>query len=149
MPRTLLSLAAILLVLPSLTAEIVNKSPEELQKLATHIVVGQVTAIYERTETGDTWSTTYCIAEIKISSLEKGNGLGQDQLVYVRYWHRAWVGQGQIPPSTVGYRGLPRRGDHVRVFLARNAYDGFGQGNKDGGYNVIGPNGFEILKGKK
>ena len=32
------------------------------------------------------------------------------------------------------------------MYLARNAYDGFGADNKDGGLNVIGANGFEKLK---
>ena len=29
------------------------------------------------------------------------------------------------------------------LYLACNAYDGFTQANTDGGFNVIGPNGFE------
>ncbi len=37
----------------------------------------------------------------------------------------------------------------VRVYLARSAYDGFGYGNKDGGFNVIAPNGFEKIKSDK
>jgi hypothetical protein len=49
------------------------------------------------------------------------------------------------PPSTSGHRGLPEEGDRVRVYLARNAYDGFTDQNEDGGYNVIGANGFELL----
>ena len=39
-----------------------------------------------------------------------------------------------------------RRGRFVNgvlANLARNAYDGFTQDNTDGGFNVIGPNGFE------
>jgi hypothetical protein len=31
------------------------------------------------------------------------------------------------------------------VYLARNAYDGYTFDNKDGGFNVIGANGFETL----
>ena len=38
-------------------------------------------------------------------------------------------------------RRIPKEGDRVRVYLARNAYDGFGD-NGDGGFNVIGANGF-------
>ncbi|MBM4002009.1 MAG: hypothetical protein FJ295_01795 [Planctomycetes bacterium] len=48
------------------------------------------------------------------------------------------------PPDTSGHRGLPREGQSIRVFLARNAYNGFGE-TKDGGFNVIGANGFEAL----
>lgn len=67
-------------------------------------------------------------------------------VVSARYWQRAWVGQGQIPPSTIGHRGLPADGDTLRIYLAKNVYDGFTQDNKDGGFNVIGANGFEKVK---
>jgi hypothetical protein len=33
----------------------------------------------------------------------------------------------------------------VRVYLARGAYDGFGAGSQDGGFDVLGANGFEKL----
>jgi hypothetical protein len=36
----------------------------------------------------------------------------------------------------------------VRIYLARNAYDGYTYENKDGGFNVLGVNGFEKLKPK-
>lgn len=149
MSRSSLSLMCSLVVFLPLAAEIVNKTTEELKKTATHIVTGEVTAIYERIETGSHWKTTYYVAEIKISTAEKGEGLARDQLVYARYWHREWISAEQIPPSTTGYRNLPGRGDNVRAYLAKNAYDGFDPGNKDGGYNVVSPNGFEILKGLK
>ena len=50
-----------------------------------------------------------------------------------------------VPPSSPGHMGTPVEGDTVRVYLARNAYDGFTMDNTDGGFNVIGGNGFEKL----
>jgi hypothetical protein len=40
---------------------------------------------------------------------------------------------------------LPQPKERFRIYLARNAYNGFGHTN-DGGYDVIGANGFEKLK---
>jgi hypothetical protein len=127
-------------------AEKVNSSPEELRKIATHIVTGQVTAVYERSETAGDWKYTRYVAEIRVAGCEKGDGIKKGDLVYARYWRRAWIGKSQVPPSTAGHRGLPSAGEFLRVYLARNAYDGFGFDNKDSGLNVIGANGFEKLK---
>jgi hypothetical protein len=128
-----------------LRAEKVDMSPEELRETATHVVKGQVTAVYERTETTGDWKYTKYVAEIRVEECEKGDGIKKGDLVYARYWRRAWIGKGQVPPSTAGHRGSPRAGESIRVYLARNAYDGFSFDNKDGGFNVIGANGFEKL----
>jgi hypothetical protein len=63
--------------------------------------------------------------------------------VYVRYWHRESVGAPRL--DTNGHRGLPKQDEILRIYLARNAYNGFGTTN-DGGFDVIGANGFEKLK---
>jgi hypothetical protein len=125
-------------------AEKVPLSPEELRQTATHVIVGKVAAVYERTETGPQWKYTHYLAEVQVEKAEKGDVKAGD-LVYVRYWRKAWVGAGQQPPDTAGHRGLPAVKDTLRVYLAKNAYDGFTFDNKDGGFNVIGANGFEAL----
>jgi hypothetical protein len=127
-------------------AEKVPLSPEELRKTATHVVVGQVAAVYTRGETAGDWKYTHYVAEVRVAESEKGDGLKKGDLVYARYWHRHWVGAGKQPPSTGGHWPVPSQGESVRVYLARNAYDGFTFDNKDGGFNVIGGNGFESLK---
>jgi hypothetical protein len=125
-------------------AEKMNLSPEDLRTTATHVITGRVTAVYERTGTEDEFVYTRYLAEIRVAGCEKGGGVEKGDLVYVRYWRRArsgnevWFGIG-------GHRGLPSEGAIVRAHLARNAYDGFGGDNTDGGFNVIGANGFETL----
>jgi hypothetical protein len=141
-----LALAASLVLVCPVRAEKVNLSPEQLRRTATHVVTGQVTAVYARTETEGDWKYTRYVAEVRVGECEKGDGIKKGDLVYVRYWRRSWVGKGPVPPSTAGHRGLPREGDSIRAYLARNAYDGFDPNNKDGGFNVIGANGFEPLK---
>jgi hypothetical protein len=126
-------------------AEKVDLSPEELRKTATHVVVGQVTAVYSRVETNGDWRYTHHIAEVRVAETEKGDGLKKGDLTYARYWQKQWVGRGKQPPDTSGHRGLPNQGETIRIYMARNAYDGFGTTN-DGGFNVIGANGFEPVK---
>jgi hypothetical protein len=121
--------------------EKVDMTPEQLQKTATHVVVGEVKQIWTREESDSNWKTTHYCAELAVSAVEKGEGIEPRGVVYLRYWRRQWVGSGPIPPSTNGHRGLPEAGSDVRVYLARNSYDGFGS-TKDGGFNVIGANGF-------
>ena len=41
---------------------------------------------------------------------------------------------------------MPAKNQSSRVYLARNAYHGFSDDNKHGGYNVIGADGFEKLE---
>ena len=144
-----LALSAVLLVAMATTllAEKVNMSPAALKKTATHVVTGKVTAIYTRTEAKGDWRYTHYCAEVKVDKTEKGEGLDAGSLVYVRYWRKAWTGAARdMPAGTSGHRGLPTEGQTLRIYLAKNAYDGFGNDNKDGGFNVIGANGFEALK---
>jgi len=142
----------ILLLLSGLSAlalavapEKASLSPAALRELSTHTATGEVRGIYKRVGREGSWEVTRHVAEVAVDSNEKGEGLEADELVYVRYWTRRWRGPGAPPPSTSGHRGLPEEGDRVRVYLARNAYDGFTDQNEDGGYNVIGANGFELL----
>lgn len=143
---SLVTVINLVILATPLLAEKVDMSAERLLKTATHVVTGQVTGIYERTETKGDWSYTRYVAETRVDECEKGGGIKKGDLVYARYWRRAWIGKGRVPPSTAGHRGLPGHGDSIRVYLARNAYDGFRFDNKDGGFNVIGANGFGKLK---
>jgi hypothetical protein len=133
-----------ILVLQS-PAEKVDMSPEELRQTATHVVTGKVKAIYERTSTSGNYRYTHYVAEVQVAASEKGDGIKPGDLVYARYWHRRWIGRGQPEPNTSGHRGLPKVDETLRIYLSRNAYDGFSRDNQDGGFNVIGANGFEQL----
>lgn len=119
-----------------------DRSPQQLRESATHVVVGKVLQVWTRAEESGSWDYTRYVAEVQIEAVEKGEGLAPGQLVYVRYWTKEWDGFfGAPPPDTNGHRGLPAVGVRSRMHLARNAYDGFGD-TRDGGFNVIGANGF-------
>jgi hypothetical protein len=122
-------------------AEKVDLGPNQLRDIATHVVVGKIVAVYERKERKGDWNYTHYLAEVKVDKSEKGD-LKAGALAYVRYWTRAHARRGLPPPSTKGHRGLPAAGETKRIYLARNAYDGFSKDNDDGGLNVIGANGF-------
>ena len=140
-----LAVAGVSLLVNPIRAEKVDMSAEDLRKTATHIVTGQVVAVYERTESDGDWKYTRYVAEVRVTECEKGDGVKKGDLVYMRYWRRGWQGKGNPPPSTAGHRDIPGDGATIRAYLARNAYDGFGE-TKDGGFNVLGANGFEKVK---
>ena len=133
-----------LLFAPVLLAEKVPTSSAGLRKQATHIVQGKVKTVYTRTSREAGFRLDRHVAEVEVLEVEKGDGLAQGGLVYARYWDRTWVAPGYPPPGTNGHTGLPTEGEILRIYLARGAYDGFGE-TLDGGYNVLGRNGFERL----
>jgi hypothetical protein len=137
-------MASAVLVAP-IRAEKRNLTPQELRKLATHVITGTVTAVYTRTETKGNLNYTHYVAEVRVGTCEKGDGIEEDNLVYIRYWRSSWIGKGHRPPGTSGHRGLPSEGELTRVYLVRNGYDGFSS-QMDGGFNVIGANGFEKMR---
>jgi hypothetical protein len=148
MSRWLLLVSLVVLVTPAvpIRAEKVDLTPEQLRKTATHVVSGEVTAIYSREVKRGKWDYTHYVAELSVDNVEKGEGIEAGELIYVRYWSKRWTGGGLPPPDTSGHRGRPSEGDSLRIYLARDAYDGFTRDNNDGGFNVIGANGFEELK---
>jgi hypothetical protein len=140
-------IAGVLVFLPAgrAEAEKVSMGPDELRATATHVIVGRVQAIYTRQQRSGSYLVTHHAAEVKVTASEKGAGVKKGDLLFVRYWTQVWKGPGFPPPGTGGHRDLPAAGETLRIYLARNAYDGFGHDNKDGGFNVIGANGFERL----
>jgi hypothetical protein len=118
-------------------SEIVDKGPDDLRASASHIVVGTTRAVYSFHVQDDEWDTSYAVAEIAVGKVEKGQGLRPGGLVYARSWHRRWISKKPPRPNTNGHRGMPGRGNTVRVYLKRT---------QDGGYDVLFPNGAEILK---
>jgi hypothetical protein len=124
------------------------KTAKDLKKESTHIAVGKVTEIYfsEPEKNGES-SIRRIVAQIKIEKVEKGTGPVEGELVYARYWESQWQGKGSFPPpdATMHFSPAPKVGDQIRVYLGKNVENGMGK-QTDGGYNVLLPNGFEILK---
>ena len=133
-PVAVAAALALTLVAPGAGAEVPDRTPEQLERGATHRVVGEVQALYVAVSRDGDYEDTKGVAEIRITGVEKGDGLKPGELVYARYWRRAWRGAGSPPSGSNGHRGLPKVGDAVDVYLKRA---------KDTGYDVLLPNGFQ------
>ena len=125
-------------------------SKQQLEKIATHIVVGNVKAIYSfKQSEGIPLVSGYVydrkVAEVKIKRVEKGKIA--ENLVYARYWSRSWKGIGLPPPGGQSYDPQPKVGQTCRFYLAKIASDGWSSqdSNQDGGYNVVYVNGVEPI----
>ena len=138
-----------LLLTPILWAAKAPSSKEHLEKIATHVVVGKVQAIYSYKEREGIpvvsgYEYDRKVAEVKIDKVEKGKM--SESLVYVRYWSRKWKGLGLPPPGGQSYENQPKKGQTCRFYLAKDAYDGWSKGSQDGGYNVVYVNGIQPIK---
>ena len=124
-------------------------SEEQLQQVATHIVVGKVQAIYSYKEREGIplvsgYEYEHKIAEVKIDKVEKGKL--SEKLIHVRYWNRTWRGLGLPPPGGQSYYPQPQVGQLCRFYLAKNSYDGWSMDkNDDGGYNIVYANGVQPI----
>ena len=120
-------------------------SKQQLERIATHVVVGKVQAVYSFTERESQYEYVRKVAEVKVTKLEKGKG--PERLVYVRYFDRHWKGRGLVPPGGGSYGPQPQKGGTYRFYLARDAYDGWSRdGSQDGGYNVVYVNGVQPVQ---
>jgi len=121
----------------------------QLETIATHIVVGKVQAVYSYKEQEGIplvsgYEYDHKVAEVKIEKVEKGKI--SESLVYVRYWSRKWIGLGFPPPGGQSYENQPKKGQAYRFYLAKNSFDGWKDGNKDGGFNVVYVNGIQPIE---
>jgi hypothetical protein len=125
-------------------------SKQQLESIATHIVVGKVQAVYSYKEREGIplvsgYEYDHKVAEVKIDKVEKGEI--SESLVYVRYWSRTWKGIGLPPPGGQSYKNQPKKDQTCRFYLAKNSCDGLSKkDNKDGGYNVVYVNGIQPIK---
>jgi hypothetical protein len=117
----------------------------QLEKAATHIVVGKVRSITCTTHVDAQFATTTYVAEIAINRVEKGEGPKAGDMVQVRYLSRAWQASAPRPPFASGHSPTPKQDDSVRAYLVNQGYNGGGY-TTDGHYDVYYKNGFEILR---
>lgn len=128
------------------SADVKPAKPADLAREATHIVVGKVIGIYTSSKMRKDSEMIQIVAEISIQKVEKGNGLQPEQLVYVRYWQTRWTGKTpERPDSSFSFHNAPKAGNQVRVYLGLNAQNGLGNAFPPGSYNVLLPNGFQVL----
>ena len=108
--------------------------PAKLQALASHIFNGKLLRVYSTVVQSADWETTYSVAEVQVARALKGAYAGQ--LVYVRFWRKRFTGKGVAPDGAYGHRNIPALGSTLRVYVKTA---------DDGGFDVINPNGFELI----
>ena len=123
-----------------LAAIVFGQPKATLEKVATHIVLGKVQAIYSRKERkkidGYSYDFTYYVAEVKVDKYEKGKG--PSDLIYLRYFDVRYIRTG-IPSKPQGRMGRPPVRKEHRFYVAHNKLDGFHPKaeNNNGGHNVV------------
>jgi len=112
------------------SADLPPLSPEQMNRMSSHILTGKVLNIYTFVEKKKDFEVTHGLAEIQVGKMQKGKW--DSPLVYVRFWRQKYTGKsGWVGPT--GNHDIPKPGDKIRVF-AKTA--------KDGGLTVLDPNGF-------
>ena len=131
---------------PLLHAAKAPSSKQQLESIATHIVVGKVQAVYSYTKREGIPLISGYEYDHKVAE-EKGKI--SEKLIYVRYWSRTWKGIGHQPPGCQSYSPQPKKDQLFRFYIAKNSSDGFSEkDNQDGGYNVVYVNGVQPIKKK-
>jgi hypothetical protein len=138
MPIMKLSIATLLCIvfasIPSVRAEVPNLRKDKLQEFSTHIVVGTVKLIAAEEDKSDRFINKVGVVEIRITKVEKGEKIETGDSIYARFWTQGFIGKGPPPPGSAGHL-LPKKGDSVRAYLEK----------KDGGFDALLPNGFEVI----
>lgn len=109
-------------------------------------MTGEVTAVYQRTETTGDSKYTWYVVHVRVEECENGDTVKKGDLVYAGYWLNEWIGKVEQPPSHSGHLGLWSHGQSLHVHMLHYTTGGLGE-NNDGGFGVIGPNGFGKLEG--
>ncbi len=111
-------------------------STDDLKTDASLVVVVEVLQVFDRVHRRDGTSTDHrYLIEVKVKSVEKGDGARPDMLLYARAWQPAKRPEGWTGPQ--GQNVVPGPGDVVRFYLRRA---------KDGGLSLLSPNGVEPMK---
>lgn len=116
-----LSLSFFLLTTGFVDAAIAPRSPEELEKEATHIVSGVVVGVTSRIEKSTIekavgiYRDRIFTIRVRVTAISKGEGMKVDDEIEVV----AWQPSIRIPPlpGPQGHGPIPVRGDAIRVFL--------------------------------
>ena len=106
-------------------AKLLTPKPQ-LEKEATHIVVGKVRSISSTQQVKGEWGFTNYVAEIAIDKVEKGEGLKAGDDVQVRYYSQGWRGSGSPPAFYLGHSPRPNQDDSARAYLVNHGYNGEG-----------------------
>jgi hypothetical protein len=118
------------------TAEVPDRSAEDMEGAASDVFIGKLRALYRSVRRAEQYEETSGLAEIVVDKVEKGDGVKPGQVVFARYWNRQWIGRGNPPPGSRGHRNPPE-GTLVRAYVTRG---------DDGTFEAMLPNGLLEIK---
>ena len=98
-------------------------------------MIGTVVRVYTHESTGRNYKTTLCLAEVAVEEVVKGEAIQPSDRVYVKYFHRKWIGDGPMPTGWNGRKGYPE-GSRIKAYLSGSPAKGFGR---------IEPNGLVLI----
>ena len=143
----LVALVLVLGLTPALLAERPNLDRDGLKAESTHILIGEVKAVYSRDVRtvfrGEVTVKTHYLVEIEVDAVEKGEGFAKKDLAYVRCWLRT-KSPRRPTPGPSGHGPIPKAGDRVRAYVAKGECGPTLQ--EDNGITAVYPNGFQILQ---
>jgi hypothetical protein len=144
-------ICAALLAALALAAETLGERAPEPRGEATHVVLGTVAGVYTRTEK----DIRYYLVEIAIEKVEKGEGFKAGATFYVGCYLRNpdyYKGKKlteqerkQLALRGSPYNGVPKEGEHVRVYAKHDAVYANGRPGK---YSGIYPDWYDVVKRK-
>ncbi|MEM1354600.1 MAG: hypothetical protein AAGC44_03475 [Planctomycetota bacterium] len=130
----LIIVAVIVMLSANASAQFSPLTEEQLRASATHVIRGSVSNVFVRTERKDNWEYTFGVVEVDVRQVSKGQDIEASDRVFVRYWHKTWLGDPtQIPSDHAGNENIPSKGDTADIFL---------MGDRQTGFDVFSPNGF-------
>jgi hypothetical protein len=139
--RAFIAFAVASLLSATLAFGVKVDGPGEAEAKSTHILNGTVSGVYSRIARDATHEVTYSIAEVKVDSVEKGEGFAPGQVIYVRYIaSMRWISKDPMPPGPGPHSNIPKQGESRRIFLAKNT---------DGTLDVFYVGGFKNVEPKK
>jgi hypothetical protein len=103
----------------------------QLEAKATHIVVGKVKGVYASQREKERGVTDYVI-EIEVGRATKGEGPKEGEVLYMRCWKRDK--KSDDPKVSNGQSRIPPVSQRVLAYLKRG---------RDGGYDILEPNGID------
>jgi hypothetical protein len=82
---------------------------------ATHVVVGEVIAVFEREE-GD---YTGYVVRLRVERVEKGEGVVVGDFFHAYCFQRGEV-KGPVKPGAIGHDAVPKEGQRIKAFVQRD-----------------------------
>ena len=119
--------------------------PGARKKIATDIVVGTVSDLYEKKVATKRYGRGTVekrfLVEMQVEKVEKGD-LKKGRVLYVRAWkiHHIPGGSGKVVGFS-GHKSIPSVGDKIRAYVVRGPY----MGQTDNGYAAVYPTGFASI----